>query len=118
VSGAENRYGADADAHPLAGRWVPDFAVAGADETRRVAELARSGRPLLIDLTEGAVVGAAISDVAERITVAAGRPVGDVSATALLVRPDGYVAWASSEPKPDVDELRRALKTWFAIPTY
>ncbi|HEY2447971.1 MAG TPA: FAD-dependent monooxygenase [Mycobacterium sp.] len=117
VSGAENRYGADADAHPLAGRWVPDFAVAGADETRRVAELARTGRPLLIDLTEGAVVGAAISDVAERITVAAGSPVGDVSATALLVRPDGYVAWASSEPKPDVDELRRALKTWFAIPT-
>jgi hypothetical protein len=38
-----------------------------------------------------------------------------VSATALLVRPDGYVAWASSEPKPDVDELRSVLKTWFAI---
>jgi len=116
VSGAENRYGADADAHPLAGRWVPDFAIAGADATRRVAELARTGRPLLIDLTEGAVVGTAISDVAERITVAAGRPVGDVSATALLVRPDGYVAWASSEPKPDVDDLRRVLNTWFAIP--
>jgi 2-polyprenyl-6-methoxyphenol hydroxylase-like FAD-dependent oxidoreductase len=115
VSGAENRYGSDADAHPLAGRWVPDFAVAGADATRRVAELARTGRPLLIDLTEGAVVAAAISDVAERITVAAGRPVGEVSATALLVRPDGYVAWASSEPKPDVDELRRVLAHWFGV---
>jgi hypothetical protein len=38
-----------------------------------------------------------------------------VSATALLVRPDGYVAWASSAPKPGLDELRRALAQWFGI---
>jgi hypothetical protein len=115
VSGSENRYGADADEHWLAGRWVPDFAVESAGLTRRVAELARTGRPLLIDLTDGAVVAAAVADIADRITVAAGRPVGDVSATALLVRPDGYVAWASSAPKPGVDELRRVLAYWFGI---
>jgi 2-polyprenyl-6-methoxyphenol hydroxylase-like FAD-dependent oxidoreductase len=112
VSGAENRYGAGDDAHPLAGHWVPDFAVESDGVTRRVAELARTGRPLLIDLTEGGVAAAAISDAAERITVAAGRPVGDVSATALLVRPDGYVAWASSETEPDIDELRPVLQSW------
>jgi hypothetical protein len=115
VSGAENRYTVGTDAHPLAGRWVPDFAVASGGLTRRVAELARTGRPLLIDLTEGAGVAAAASDIADRVTVAAGRPVGDVSATALLVRPDGYVAWASSAPKPEVDELRRVLTRWFGI---
>ena len=115
VSGNENRYDVGADAHPLAGHWVPDFAVESDGGTRRVAELARAGRPLLIDFTEGAVVAAAISDVAERITVAVGRSVGDVSATALLVRPDGYVAWASSVATPDVDELRRVLQTWSAI---
>jgi hypothetical protein len=104
-----------ADAHPLAGRWVPDFAVRNATTTQRVAELARSGRPLLIDLTEDAVVATQTSDVAERITVAAGSPVGDVSATALLVRPDGYVAWASSVPRPEVDELRRLLRDSFGI---
>ncbi len=118
VSGNDNRYAVGDDAHPLAGRWVPDFAVADADGTRRVAELARDGRPLLIDLTDGAVVAAAAADIADRITVAAGRPVGDVSAVsarALLVRPDGYVAWASSEPKPGVDELRRVLAQWFGV---
>jgi hypothetical protein len=115
VSGAENRYTVGTDAHPLAGRWVPDFAVASGGVTRRVAELARTGRPVLIDLTEGAGVAAAASDIADRVTVAAGRPVGDVSATALLVRPDGYVAWASSAPKPEVDELRRVLTRWFGI---
>src|SRR5277367_4597473 len=115
VSGAENRYTVGTDAHPLAGRWVPDFAVASGGVTRRVAELARTGRPVLIDLTEGAGVAAAASDIADRVTVAAGRPVGDVSATALLVRPDGYVAWASSAPKPEVAELRRVLTRWFGI---
>jgi 2-polyprenyl-6-methoxyphenol hydroxylase-like FAD-dependent oxidoreductase len=118
VSGNENRYAVGADAHPLAGRWVPDFAVATADGTRRVAELSRDGRPLLIDLTEGAGVAAAAADIADRITLTAGRPVGDVSATALLVRPDGYVAWASSAPKPAVDELRRVLAQWFGITSF
>jgi 2-polyprenyl-6-methoxyphenol hydroxylase-like FAD-dependent oxidoreductase len=112
VSGAENRYAAGADAHPLVGQWVPDFAVENADGTRRVADLARTGRPLLIDLTEGAVVATASSAVVERITIAAGHAVGDVSATALLVRPDGYVAWASSAPEPDADELRDVLRPW------
>jgi 2-polyprenyl-6-methoxyphenol hydroxylase-like FAD-dependent oxidoreductase len=115
VSGNDNRYAVGTDAHPLAGRWVPDFAVTSDGMTRRVAELARSGRPLLIDLTADAVVVTATSDVAERITVATGSPDGDVAATALLVRPDGYVAWASSAPKPEVDELRRVLRTWFGI---
>src|SRR5271156_4443990 len=84
VSGNDNRYAAADDAHPLAGRWVPDFAVVSADGTRRVAELARNGKPLLIDLTDGAVVAGAFAGNADRITVAAGRPVGDVPATALL----------------------------------
>ena len=121
VSGAENRYvGAlDAPAHPLVGHWVPDFAVANGEGTYRIAELARDGRPLLVDLTEGGVVAAAVADVADRLTVAVGRPVGDVAATALLVRPDGYVAWATSESQsddaPDSPELRRVLAQWFGI---
>jgi 2-polyprenyl-6-methoxyphenol hydroxylase-like FAD-dependent oxidoreductase len=117
LSGNDNRYDMGADAHPLAGRWVPDFAVAGGGVTRRVAELARTGRPLLIDLTENGCVAAATADVAERITVAAGRPIGDVPATALLVRPDGYVAWASSATEPEVDDLRGVLRRWFGIAT-
>jgi hypothetical protein len=122
LSGAENRYAAAPDAHSLVGRWVPDFAVAGAGATRRVAELARTGRPLLIDLTDGAVVAAEVADIADQLTVAAGPPVGDVAADvaakAVLVRPDGYVAWASSANPPgpaELRELRRVVTRWFGV---
>ncbi len=112
ISGAENRYITEPDAHPLTGHWVPDFGVTNGGEPRRVAELARTGRPLLLDLTESGSVAAAVTDAADQLTVAAGHPVGDVPATAVLVRPDGYVAWASSAAAPDeqdLGELRRVL---------
>ncbi|MGB9226133.1 FAD-dependent monooxygenase [Mycobacterium sp.] len=124
LSGAENRYAMGPDigpAHPLVGRWVPDFAVADADgvpNAIRVAELARGGQPVLVDLTEGGAVSAAVADLADQITVAAGHLVGEVPGTAVLVRPDGFVAWASSAPRPDaaeVSELRDVLARWFGI---
>jgi 2-polyprenyl-6-methoxyphenol hydroxylase-like FAD-dependent oxidoreductase len=121
LSGADNRYSmgtSDADVHPLVGRWVPDFAVASASGTRRVAELARDGRPLVVDLSEDGAVAASLTDMTDRLTVAAGRAVGAVPATAVLVRPDGYVAWASSQVLPDLNEVRQlqsALMHWFGI---
>ena len=97
---------------------MPDFAVASAGGTQRIAELARDGRPLLVDLTESGAVAAAVTDIADELTLAAGRPVGEIAATAVLVRPDGYVAWASSQTVPGPDELRElrgALTHWFGI---
>lgn len=115
VSGADVCYGAGSADHPLVGRWVPDSAVADSCGTTRFAELARTGKPLLIDLTELGSMAAAATAIADRIVVVAGRPVGELSATALLVRPDGYVAWASSSQTPDLDELDRALTSWFGV---
>jgi 2-polyprenyl-6-methoxyphenol hydroxylase-like FAD-dependent oxidoreductase len=118
LSGADNRYAMGANMHPLAGHWVPDFAVACASGTQRIAELARTGRPVLVDLTDDGVVAATVTDVEGQLAVAAGRPVGEIAATAVLVRPDGYVAWASSHPQPQPDELREfrsVLTRWFGL---
>jgi 2-polyprenyl-6-methoxyphenol hydroxylase-like FAD-dependent oxidoreductase len=118
LSGADNRYTMGSDTHPLVGHWVPDFAVTNDSGRRRIAELARDGRPQLVDLTDNGAVATAVTDIADQLTLAAGRPVGEVAATAVLVRPDGYVAWASSQARPDADELRElrsALTRWFGI---
>ncbi|MEE6177340.1 FAD-dependent monooxygenase [Mycobacterium sp. 050134] len=120
ISGSENRYGAGPFGHPLVGYWVPDIAVGTAGGTRRIAELARSGRPLLADLTAGATVAAAVAGIDDQLTVAVGRAVGEIAATAVLVRPDGYVAWASSAATPGADEmreLRAVLARLFGIGT-
>jgi 2-polyprenyl-6-methoxyphenol hydroxylase-like FAD-dependent oxidoreductase len=121
LSGADNHYDLgdpDGEVHPLVGRWVPDFGVSSTGGSQRIAELARDGRPVLVDLTESGTVAAAVSDIADQLTVAAGTPVGELAATAVLVRPDGYVAWASSQARPDQDELRElrgVLTHWFGI---
>ncbi|MGI5132554.1 FAD-dependent monooxygenase [Pseudonocardia sp. CA-107938] len=111
ISGADIRYG-DAD-HPLVGRWAPDVVVDG----RPLAELLRTARPLLLDLSGGAVAAAAAQWPA-RIEVVTGAPDRPYPATALLVRPDGYVAWASSADTPgagELDDLQAAAATWFGV---
>ncbi|GAA4607851.1 FAD-dependent monooxygenase [Actinoallomurus liliacearum] len=116
MAGADLRYDMGVrDAHPLVGRWAPDLTLRTATRTVRLAELARSGRPMLLDLTEDASLGQAVS--ADRIDLVTARADGpEPPATALLLRPDCYVAWASAAARPDaaeLDGLRAAVRRWF-----
>jgi 2-polyprenyl-6-methoxyphenol hydroxylase-like FAD-dependent oxidoreductase len=109
VAGADVRYPVDNDAHPLAGRLAPDLDLDTADGKIRMSELVRNARPLLIDLT---AAGNLTADGVEVIHARA-----NTDATALLVRPDSYVAWASSDPRPDADALHTAIRQWFGTAT-
>jgi 2-polyprenyl-6-methoxyphenol hydroxylase-like FAD-dependent oxidoreductase len=118
LSGADVRYPSEPEDHPLVGWWVPDITVSSASGAFRVAELARDGRPLLLDFTDGGVVAEALARLDHAtgvVTVATGRPLGDVPASAVLVRPDGYVAWASAASEPDTEALGRVLRRWFGV---
>ena len=97
LSGAENRYVTSADAHPLAGHWVPDFAVANAGGIRRMAEVARDGRPLVVDLTDGGEVAAALVDKDDRLTTLANR---DMRGHTTISRKSGDVATAQFAAAP------------------
>ncbi|MFG2821399.1 FAD-dependent monooxygenase [Kitasatospora sp. NPDC048365] len=117
TAGTDVRYDMGAaEPHPLVGRFAPELSVE-VDGTRlRLAELARSGRPLLLDLTEGQLVGGLLTEGRSEVDVvtAAG---GVDGAGGLLVRPDGYVAWACGAAGPDEaerEELRAAVGRWFA----
>ncbi|WP_407781043.1 FAD-dependent monooxygenase [Actinophytocola sp.] len=104
MAGTDVRY-ATTDDHPLSGRLMPDLALGGGT---RVAELLRRARPLLLDLG-GAPGGAAgWADRVDTVTTTARS-----SLAAALVRPDGYVAWASDGGTAG---LADALRTWFGEP--
>ncbi|GAA3548603.1 FAD-dependent monooxygenase [Amycolatopsis ultiminotia] len=107
LSGADVRYGEDA--HPLTGRWYPDLALA---DPEPLAAAQRAARPVLLDLTPGAKLSTAALPWQDRVTTVSTTATGEAP-TALLIRPDGYLAWASSDETPDVDALRSALTRWF-----
>jgi 3-(3-hydroxy-phenyl)propionate hydroxylase len=107
--------------HPLLGRRMPDLDVHTADGPTRVFTLLHDARPVLLNL--GEPDGFDISPWANRVRLVDARhdgvlelPVlGEIPAPpAVLIRPDGHVAWAGDLTDP---ELPRALATWFGAAT-
>ncbi len=103
--------------HPLLGRRVPDLDLETSAGPTRVFTLLHAARPVLLNL--GAPDGFDLSPWANRVRFVAARyegawelpVIGAVAApAAVLIRPDGYVAWAGELTDP---ELPRALTTWF-----
>ncbi len=119
VSGLDIHYDLG-EGHPLLGRRMPDLDLVSADGPHRVFTLLHDAEPVLLDLGGSGVIDIAPWDDRVRLIGAdcAGPwelPVlGEVTApSAVLVRPDGYVAWVGDGS--DVG-LRDALTTWFGRP--
>ncbi|MET8448320.1 FAD-dependent monooxygenase [Streptomyces sp. NPDC005209] len=91
ITGTGFRYPAPRGAHRLTGTRVPDVALAGGG---RLYEALRGGRFVLI--TPGPCDGGA--GRADRLAVE--RWAGGERRTSVLVRPDGYVAWAADSADP------------------
>jgi hypothetical protein len=100
-------------AHAMAGRWMPDIALRTGNGPTRIAELLRPARAVLLTLADRTDLADAAKDWAARVDVISAAT-AEPPADAVLIRPDGYVAWAagSGTPRP-ADGLRRALQTWF-----
>jgi 2-polyprenyl-6-methoxyphenol hydroxylase-like FAD-dependent oxidoreductase len=104
ISGADIRY-------PDIGPWAPDLHV----DKWPLAELTRTGRPLLLDLTRDGSLAAAAAPWRDRVDVVTGAS-HDTDATGMLLRPDCYLAWESAAAQPDSATLRAALVRWFGEP--
>ncbi|MGX9790160.1 FAD-dependent monooxygenase [Mycobacterium sp. MMS18-G62] len=108
LAGSDVRYDVG-DEHPLAGRLVPDLTL---DDGRRVAALLHAGRPLVLDFVGGKPAAAA-QDWADRVDTVVSS-IDDYPVRAMLIRPDGYVAWAANTFEDDDEgRLRVALARWF-----
>ncbi|HVQ19010.1 MAG TPA: hypothetical protein VMT27_08240, partial [Actinomycetes bacterium] len=109
------------EGHPLLGRRVPDLDLTTGHGPRRVFELLHGARPVLLDL--GAPESIDITPWADRVQhIDAGHTgtwelpvIGTVAApVAVLIRPDGHVAWVGDGTQSGLSE---ALTTWFGQPS-
>jgi 3-(3-hydroxy-phenyl)propionate hydroxylase len=116
MSGLDIRYEFGAG-HPLLGRRMPDLDLITDDGVLRVITLLHDGRSVLLNLNRPSELD--ITPWAGRVQQFNARyegvwelPVlGVVAApTAVLIRPDGYVAWVGEGTEHGLVE---ALKTWF-----
>ena len=115
--GLDTRYDpGTADPHPLAGRWAPNLALTGPGGATSVAELLYSGHGILLDLTPDGGFARAGHGWQDRIDIRTAQCTSPPAA-ALLIRPDGYVAWAAATDTQDTGTLHDALLTWFGTPT-
>jgi hypothetical protein len=119
ISGLDIHYDLG-EGHPLLGRRVPDLDLVTTHGPLRVFELLHDAKPVLLNLGEPG--GFDIAPWADRVRLTDASyegkwelPVlGTVTApTAVLIRPDGYVAWVGEPADP---ELTDALTTWFGPP--
>jgi 2-polyprenyl-6-methoxyphenol hydroxylase-like FAD-dependent oxidoreductase len=120
VSGLDIHYDFG-EGHPLLGRRMPDFDLVTADGPLRVFTLLHNAKPVLLNLGEPdsfdvapwadhvQLIDAEYEGLWELPVLGAVSP-----ATALLIRPDGYVAWVRDQTNVGLPE---ALSTWFGAPT-
>lgn len=112
------------EGHPLLGRRMPDLGLTtanGANGPLRVFTLLHDARPVLLNLGEPS--GFDITPWGDRVQLIDAKYVGTwelpahgavTAPTAVLIRPDGYVAWVGDGT--DLG-LADALTTWFGPPT-
>ena len=107
VSGVWQRYDLPGD-HPLVGRSAPDLEF---EDGRKLGEHCRDGRALLFDFVDDARILMLGARWRGRLNIITTRLKESSDLTALFVRPDGFVAWATNG-HPDLDCAASALTTW------
>jgi uncharacterized protein YheU (UPF0270 family) len=109
------------EGHPLLGRRMPDLDVVTANGPLRVFTLLHDARPVLLNLGEPG--GFDITPWADRVQLNDAKYVGTwelpaigavTAPAAVLIRPDGYVAWVGDRTHLGLTD---ALTTWFGPPT-
>jgi 2-polyprenyl-6-methoxyphenol hydroxylase-like FAD-dependent oxidoreductase len=106
--------------HPLLGRRMPDLDLVADDDSLRLFTLLHEARPVLLNLGEPGAVGiSAWSDRVQLVDAQYAGPwelpaIGAVPApSAVLIRPDGYVAWVGDGSEVGLSD---ALSAWFGPP--
>lgn len=96
--------------HPLVGKSCPDFEL---QDGTRVGPRLHDGNGLLLDFGAHAPLASLDGVWGESLRYVASDAKDRLGLSALLVRPDGVVAWASETSAVNVDDVARAASRWF-----
>ncbi|MDI9953947.1 FAD-dependent oxidoreductase [Rhodococcus sp. IEGM 1305] len=117
LNGLSFPYPAESHHHPMVGYRCPDLDLVTAIGPIRMGEMLRDSALVLIDATGAdtyadlALQGAPVRAHTGHIVLA---PTGLGEVTSLLVRPDGYIAWASADA-PAREDAQLAIKRCLAV---
>ncbi len=111
TSGSSNRYDLGSE-HPLVGRNAPNLRL---ENGTRLGDLMADGRGVALDFGVDRSLHASATRWESRVRYVAGPARNDLGLGAVLVRPDGTVAWAGDRI-PDRDAFEQAAGHWFGDP--
>jgi 2-polyprenyl-6-methoxyphenol hydroxylase-like FAD-dependent oxidoreductase len=97
--------------HPLAGHSVPNFEL---KDGTKIGELMHDGRGILLDFDMNTSLKTLAGEYGDRIRYISGSAKDRLAVSAVLIRPDGFIAWASDHD-PDCSELQKAAARWFVV---
>jgi 2-polyprenyl-6-methoxyphenol hydroxylase-like FAD-dependent oxidoreductase len=98
--------------HSIVGTTAPEFQLA---DGGRLGELIRKGHGIVLDFSGRQTLRDTVNGWEGRIDYLTGPARNDLGLDALLIRPDGIVAWASAGA-PDMDMFVRTATRWFGRP--
>jgi 2-polyprenyl-6-methoxyphenol hydroxylase-like FAD-dependent oxidoreductase len=110
VWGVNIDYDPDAE-HLLTGRSAPNFEL---EDGITIGHLMRDGRGILLDFDMNTSLKTLAGDYGDRIRYISGRAQEQSGLSAVLIRPDGIIAWAADKD-PDFSELQKAAARWFNL---
>jgi 2-polyprenyl-6-methoxyphenol hydroxylase-like FAD-dependent oxidoreductase len=108
VWGVHTHYNLGGD-HLLAGHSVPNFEL---ESGARIGELMHDGLGILLDFDMNASLKTLASEHGDRMKYVSGRAKEQLGLSAVLIRPDGFIAWAS-DSEPNEQSIRQAVALWF-----
>jgi len=108
VSGSSIRYDLGSE-QPLVGRNAPDLRL---EDGTRLGDLMQDGRGVALDFSIDRCLHGSAMGWESRVRYVAGPAINDLGLGAVLVRPDGVVAWAGDHD-PDREAFERAARLWF-----